>query len=55
MLLLPDEDGVELPPEAPAEWLHRHHLFIERVRAGAEARLRAFKRLREAGILVQVH
>jgi UDP-4-amino-4,6-dideoxy-N-acetyl-beta-L-altrosamine transaminase len=53
--LLADEKRVELPPEAPAGSLHGYHLFVVRVRAGAEARLRAFERLREAGIWVQVH
>jgi perosamine synthetase len=53
--LLADQERVELPPEAPTGWLHGYHLFVVRVRAGAEARLRAFERLRAAGIRVQVH
>jgi UDP-4-amino-4,6-dideoxy-N-acetyl-beta-L-altrosamine transaminase len=53
--LLAGEERIELPPEAAAGSLHGHHLFVIRVRAGAEARLRAFERLRAAGIWVQVH
>jgi perosamine synthetase len=53
--LLAGEDRVELPPEAPQGSLHGYHLFVVRVRDGAEARLRAFERLRAAGIGVQVH
>jgi perosamine synthetase len=53
--LLADEERIELPPAAPPGSLHAHHLFVVRVRNGAEARLRAFERLREAGIWVQVH
>jgi perosamine synthetase len=53
--LLATEERIELPPAAPPGSLHGHHLFVVRVRDGAEARLRAFKRLREAGIWVQVH
>jgi perosamine synthetase len=53
--LLAGEQRIELPPRTPAGSLHAHHLFPIRVRAGAEARLRAFEALRGAGILVQVH
>ena len=53
--LLADEDRIERPPEAPAGSLHGYHLFVVRLRAGAEARLRAFGHLRAAGIWVQVH
>ena len=53
--LLAAEERIELPPEAPAGSLHGYHLFVVRVRDGAEARLRAFEQLREAGIWVQVH
>jgi perosamine synthetase len=53
--LLVDEDRIELPPAAPAGSLHAYHLFVVRIRAGAEARLVVFNRLREAGLGVQVH
>jgi dTDP-4-amino-4,6-dideoxygalactose transaminase len=53
--LLADEGRIELPPAAPPGSLHGYHLFVVRVRSGAEARLGAFERLREAGIWVQVH
>jgi dTDP-4-amino-4,6-dideoxygalactose transaminase len=53
--LLADEDRVELPPAAPEGSLHGYHLFVVRVRAGAEARLAVFEALRSAGIGVQVH
>jgi UDP-4-amino-4,6-dideoxy-N-acetyl-beta-L-altrosamine transaminase len=53
--LLAGEERVELPPEPPEGWVHGYHLFVIRVRAGAEARLRAFDALRAAGIWVQVH
>ena len=53
--LLAGESRIDLPPAAPAGSLHAHHLFPIRVRAGAEARLRAFEALRGAGIGVQVH
>lgn len=53
--LLAGEDRVALPPEAPAGSLHGYHLFVIRVLDGPEARLRAFERLRDAGIWVQVH
>jgi UDP-4-amino-4,6-dideoxy-N-acetyl-beta-L-altrosamine transaminase len=53
--LLADEDRIELPPAAPPGSLHAYHLFVVRVRDGAESRLRVFERLREAGIWVQVH
>ena len=39
----------------PTGSLHGHHLFVIRVVAGAEARLRVFEGLRAAGIGVQVH
>jgi perosamine synthetase len=53
--LLADEERIELPPQAPPGSLHGYHLFVVRVRDGAEARLRAFESLRDAGIGVQVH
>jgi UDP-4-amino-4,6-dideoxy-N-acetyl-beta-L-altrosamine transaminase len=53
--LLAGEERIELPPTAPPGSLHGYHLFVVRVRDGAEARLRVFERLREAGIWVQVH
>lgn len=53
--LLADERRIALPPAAPEGDLHAYHLFVVRVLAGAEARLRVFKALRRAGIGVQVH
>ena len=53
--LLADEPRVGLPPAAPEGSLHAYHLFAVHVRAGAEARLRAFEHLRAAGIGTQVH
>jgi len=53
--LLANEDRIELPPTAAEDYVHAHHLFPIKVRAGAEARLRAFEGLRAAGIGVQVH
>jgi perosamine synthetase len=53
--LLADESRIELPPAALQGSLHGHHLFVVRVRAGAEERLRVFEALRSAGIGVQVH
>ena len=53
--LLGDEPRIGLPPSAPEGSLHGYHLFAVHVRAGAEARLRAFDHLRAAGIGTQVH
>ena len=53
--LLADEERVELPPEAPPDALHAYHLFVIRVRAGAEARLAVYDALHAADIGVQVH
>jgi dTDP-4-amino-4,6-dideoxygalactose transaminase len=53
--LLADEHPVVLPPEAPEGSLHAYHLFVVRVRGGADARLVAFDALRRASIGVQVH
>jgi perosamine synthetase len=53
--LLADEERVELPPAAPAGSLHAYHLFVIRVRAGAEVRLAVYDALHAAGIGVQVH
>jgi perosamine synthetase len=53
--LLADEQRVELPPAAGEGDLHGYHLFVIRVREGAEKRLRVFSGLRDAGIGVQVH
>jgi perosamine synthetase len=53
--LLADERRIELPPAAPAGWLHGHHLFVIKVLGGAEARLAAYNAMRAAGIGVQVH
>jgi perosamine synthetase len=53
--LLADEQRIALPPPAPEGWLHAYHLFVVRVRAGAEARLSVFQALRRASIGVQVH
>jgi dTDP-4-amino-4,6-dideoxygalactose transaminase len=52
---LAGDDRIELPPEAPDGDLHGYHLFVIRVKAGAEARRDAFDSLRAAGIGVQVH
>jgi perosamine synthetase len=53
--LLADEQLIELPPSAPAGWLHGHHLFAVKVLAGAEQRLATYNAMRAAGIGVQVH
>ena len=53
--LLAGEDRIALPPAAPGGSLHAYHLFVVKVRAGAEARLAAFQALRGVGIGVQVH
>ena len=53
--LLDGDELVALPPSASDGDLHGHHLFVVHVRAGAEARHRAFDALRSAGIGVQVH
>jgi perosamine synthetase len=52
---LAGEERIALPPAAPAGSRHAYHLFVIRVLAGAEARLRTFEALRAAGIGVQVH
>jgi perosamine synthetase len=48
-------EALELAPAAPAGSRHGYHLFIVRHRDGAEARRRLYLRLRERGILCQVH
>lgn len=53
--LLAEEPRIALPPAAPKRDLHGYHLFVVRVLAGAEARLRVFTAMRRAGIGVQVH
>jgi dTDP-4-amino-4,6-dideoxygalactose transaminase len=53
--LLAGEERIDLPPEAPNEWLHAYHLFVVRIHGGAELRLSVFEGLRAAGIGVQVH
>jgi perosamine synthetase len=53
--LLAGEARVELPPAAPPDSLHAYHLFVIRVRAGAEARLAVYNALHAADIGVQVH
>ena len=53
--LLGDEDRIELPPAAPEGCRHGYHLFPWSCARGAEARLAGLRRLREAGIGVQVH
>jgi len=53
--LLADEDRIELPPAAAEGSLHAYHLFVIRVREGAEARLAVYDALHAAGIGVQVH
>lgn len=42
---------VELPPRAPASWIHAHHLFPVRV----QDRHRVYDGMRASGIGVQVH
>ena len=53
--LLASEERLLLPPEAPAGSIHAYHLFTVQIKAGAEARLRAFEGMRAGGIGVQVH
>lgn len=53
--LLAEESRIALPPAAPERDLHGYHLFVVRVLAGADARLRVFTAMRQAGIGVQVH
>jgi dTDP-4-amino-4,6-dideoxygalactose transaminase len=48
-------DGLELPPEPPAGALHAYHLFVIRLREGAERRLGLYRRLLDADIRTQVH
>lgn len=48
-------DGLELPPAAPEGSRHAYHLFVIRVRAGAETRRRVYDGLHERGVLAQVH
>jgi UDP-4-amino-4,6-dideoxy-N-acetyl-beta-L-altrosamine transaminase len=49
------DERIELPPAAAKGDMHGYHLFVIRVRAGAEARRKAFEALQAAGIGVQVH
>jgi perosamine synthetase len=53
--LLGDIERLELPPAAPPDHRHAHHLFVVRHREGAEARRRLYDGLHERGILAQVH
>lgn len=53
--LLADESRVGLPPAGRGGDLHAYHLFVVRVRAGADARKRVFDGLRAGGIGTQVH
>jgi perosamine synthetase len=48
-------EQIEFPPAAPAGSRHAYHLFIIRHRGGAGPRRRLYDRLRERGILTQVH
>jgi dTDP-4-amino-4,6-dideoxygalactose transaminase len=48
-------EPLELAPAAPAGSRHGYHLFVVRHREGAPARRRMYDRLRERGILCQVH
>jgi perosamine synthetase len=50
-----DLPALELGPRAPAGSRHAHHLFVVRHRDGAPARLQLYERLRERGVLTQVH
>jgi len=52
---LGDVDALELAPAAQDGWRHGYHLFIVRHREGAPARRALYDRLRERGILCQVH
>jgi UDP-4-amino-4,6-dideoxy-N-acetyl-beta-L-altrosamine transaminase len=52
---LADIEAIELPPEAPAGSRHAYHLFVIRLRGGADARRRLYDQLREREILAQVH
>jgi perosamine synthetase len=52
---LADVEEIELGPAAPAGQLHAYHLFVIRVRAGAQARRRLYDFLREREIYAQVH
>jgi perosamine synthetase len=53
--LLAGEGRIELPPAAPEGLLHAYHLFVIRVRNGAETRLAVYDALHAAGLGVQVH
>lgn len=52
---LTGDERIELPPAASEGDVHGYHLFAVQIKAGPEARLRAFEGLRAAGIGVQVH
>lgn len=48
-------EGLELPPEAPADALHAYHLFVVHLTEGAGRRLALYRRLLENDIRSQVH
>jgi UDP-4-amino-4,6-dideoxy-N-acetyl-beta-L-altrosamine transaminase len=48
-------EGLELPPEAPADALHAYHLFVVHLSEGADRRLALYRRLLENDIRSQVH
>jgi perosamine synthetase len=53
--LLGDVGELELATAAPTGYRHAYHLFVVRLRAGADARRRLYDGLHERGILAQVH
>jgi UDP-4-amino-4,6-dideoxy-N-acetyl-beta-L-altrosamine transaminase len=52
---LGDLDAIELAPEPPDGSVHARHLYVIRLRDGAEARRRLYDDLRERDIFCQVH
>ena len=48
-------EGLELPPQPPANALHAYHLFVIHLREGAGRRLELYQRLLDNGIRTQVH
>ena len=52
---LGDLDALELPPEPADGFVHARHLFVVRLRDGADARRRLYDELRERDIFCQVH
>jgi UDP-4-amino-4,6-dideoxy-N-acetyl-beta-L-altrosamine transaminase len=52
---LAELEQIELPPMAPAGSRHAYHLFVIRHRGGEGSRRRLYDRLRDRGVLTQVH